>query len=119
MGILYFHPSQTAITHCKLLPPDIAFKRNCFNVRGKELHVELYLTSSEQNLDELTVKEKGADFGFATAGRGKHGHLRRQEIRSDYAWISWLPIYQPIMHDRCTHVWQGSTSGKTKAVAYS
>lgn len=35
------------------------------NVRGRELYVELYLASSEQNLDELTVKEKGADFGFS------------------------------------------------------
>nr|WP_295924605.1 TonB-dependent receptor [uncultured Dyadobacter sp.] len=35
------------------------------NVRGKALHVELYLISSEQNLDELTVKEKAADFGFS------------------------------------------------------
>lgn len=36
-----------------------------FNARGKDLHFDLYLTSSEQNLDELTVKEKAADFGFS------------------------------------------------------
>ncbi|WP_342084280.1 TonB-dependent receptor domain-containing protein [Dyadobacter sp. OTU695] len=36
-----------------------------FNARGKDLHFDLYLTSSEQNLDELTVTEKAADFGFS------------------------------------------------------
>lgn len=35
------------------------------NAKGKALHIELYLMSSEQNLDELTVKEKAADFGFS------------------------------------------------------
>lgn len=50
-------------------------KKN-FSATGKELYFELYLTSSDQNLDELTVTEKAADFGLS--------HLRGVESMGIY-----------------------------------
>lgn len=40
------------------------YKKN-FSATGQELHFEIYLASSDQNLDELTITEKSADFGFS------------------------------------------------------
>jgi Fe(3+) dicitrate transport protein len=56
---------QTAATPFKPQCRVTGSKKSIFNARGKDLRFDLYLTSSEQNLDELTVKEKAADFGFS------------------------------------------------------
>ncbi len=49
---------QTALSGYRL-------EKKYFNTQGKDLHFDLYLISSDQNLDELTVKEKATDFGFS------------------------------------------------------
>ncbi|OJV12660.1 MAG: iron dicitrate transporter [Dyadobacter sp. 50-39] len=49
---------QTALSGYRL-------EKKHFNAQGKDLHFDLYLISSDQNLDELTVKEKATDFGFS------------------------------------------------------
>lgn len=49
---------QTAVSHFKVLKKNIS-------ISGKDTHLNLYLTSSDQTLQELTVTEKSTDFGFS------------------------------------------------------
>ncbi|MCE7066167.1 TonB-dependent receptor [Dyadobacter sp. CY326] len=52
------HTLQTVSSHYRSFQKNIALS-------GKDQHIDIHLTSSEQTLNELTVTEKATDFGFS------------------------------------------------------